>query len=107
MKIEIDFNVILMSTKKIGDVEPYSQFKIVGMGDLAMQTRNKTGYGCCVEHESFKMMPGNRNYWSGTPHVEVKQFHFTEEELQTHFILYDEYYKNYIRDEKLNTLLNE
>jgi hypothetical protein len=70
------------------------------MGDLAMQTRNKTGYGCCVEHESFKMIPG-------TPLVEVKQFHFTEEELQTHFILYDEYYKMYIRDEKLKTLLNE
>jgi hypothetical protein len=95
MKIEIDFGVLLISTKKIGDVESNSQFKIVGMGDLRMQTRDKTGYGCCVEHESFKMIPG-RNYWSGTPHVEIKQFHFTEEELQTHFILYDEYYELHI-----------
>jgi len=102
MKIEIDLGVLLISTKKIGDVESNSQFKIVGMGDLRMQTRDKTGYGCCVEHESFKMIPG-----SGTPHVEIKQFHFTEEELQTHFILYDEYYKMYIRDDKLKTLLNE
>lgn len=101
--MELDLGLELISLKKIGEIEPFSHFKISGMGDLTWinGSNGKSGYGFSVEHETMYKIDG---YYR----TKTENFYFTEEEIKELFIESHIYYdKIYQRDLKINTILNE
>jgi hypothetical protein len=100
--MELDLGLELISLTKIDNIEPYSHFKIGGVGDLCWMTNsNKNGYGCQVRHKSYKQI---NSKWVTLN----RDFYFTENEINELFLESHIYYdKIYQRDIKINTILNE
>lgn len=85
-------------TLKVG-----SHYYIKGRGNLEFnadpEVDNRTGYGFCVEDQSL-------GDWRLPYKQRVKWYYFTVEEMENYFITEGEDYQIYLRDQKLNDIIN-
>ena len=94
------------NTLKIG-----SGYDIKGRGDLSYNADpavgDRKGYGLCIEDEYFGYDVNNVNWWKLPKSERVKWYYFTIEEMNEYFITDDENYKIYLRDQKINSVIND
>jgi hypothetical protein len=84
-------------------------YSIKGRGDLAFnadpEVGGRKGYGLCIEDN---MVAIHRDrYWTLPYNERVKWYYFTIEEMDEYFITDDENYKIYLRDQKINSIIND
>jgi len=92
-------------TLKIG-----SNYHIKGSGDLRWnadkEVGNRTGYGYCIEDQFYGSFSGKKN-WHKLPHSErIKWYYFTEKEMCDYFITDEQNRRAYIRNIKIDRILN-
>lgn len=84
-------------------------YSIKGRGDLAFnadpEVGGRKGYGLCIEDDMFAS--DKPRYWSLPYNERVKWYYFTIEEMDEYFITDDENYKIYLRDQKINSIIND
>lgn len=90
-------------------IKPYKTLKegyhydIKGRGNLEFnadpEADGKTGYGLCIEDPHF-------GDWKLPYNQRVKWYYFTIQEMEEHFITEHEDYQIYLRDQKLNEIIN-
>ena len=98
----------LHSLIQIEELPQFTHFTIKGSGDLSM-TSNKKGWGYMLEHQEVyleKQPFATTSHWK----TKIKNFYFTQEEIEQNFIpsfMFWENPKLYIRDHKLNQIIND
>jgi hypothetical protein len=66
---------------------------------------DRKGYGLCIEDD---MVAAHRDRSWALPYNErVKWYYFTIKEMDEYFITDDENYKIYLRDQKINSIIND
>lgn len=78
-------------------------YDIKGRGNLEFnadpEVDGKTGYGLCIEDPHF-------GDWKLPYAQRIKWYYFTIQEMEEHFITEYEDYQIYLRDQKLNEIIN-
>ena len=84
-------------------------YQIKGRGDLEFnadpEVGGRKGYGYCVEDD--KVASDKPRWWTLPYKERIKWYYFTEEEMGEYFITDYENYKMYIRDQKINSVMND
>jgi hypothetical protein len=96
--MEFEMGDSIICVKQFGRLEFGSIYKIEGCGDLEWNNAtDKIGYGFNIPFLDYDF-PNRKS-------IRIDYF-FTEKEMSKYFIK-DDYYKRYMRDEKINSILNE
>ena len=102
-RFEMEDQVVCI--KQFDTLKPGSHYTIKGCGDLSWNmATDKKGYGFCVEDDSF--VYGKKDWWKLSYKERIKWYYFTLEEMNEYFITQSEDYKSYVRDNKLNSILD-
>jgi len=84
-------------------------YSIKGRGDLGFnadpEVGDRKGYGLCIEDDMFAS--GKTRYWTLPYGERIKWYYFTIKEMDEYFITDDENYKIYLRDQKINSIIND
>lgn len=88
-----------------------SGYSIKGRGNLTHnadpEVGGKKGHGYGIEDDMFGYDPDNVNWWKLPHNKRVKMYYFTESEMSEYFITDSENYKIYLRDQKINSVIND
>jgi len=84
-------------------------YDIKGRGNLEFNADpnvgGRKGYGLCIEDN---MVAIHRDrYWTLPYKERVKWYYFTIKEMDEYFITDEENYKAYLRDQKINSVIND
>ena len=100
------FCIKAYKTIKVG-----SGYSIKGRGNLSYnadpEVGGRKGQGYCIEDEFFGYDEHDVNWWKLPKSERVKWYYFTEKEMNEYFITDDENYKIYLRDQKINSVIND
>ncbi len=93
-------------TLKVG-----SSYQIKGRGNLTYnadpEVGGKKGQGYCIEDGMYGSYSG-RTDWYRLPYNErIKWYYFTEKEMGDYFITDNENHIIYLRDRKINSIIND
>jgi hypothetical protein len=89
-------------TLKVG-----SHYRINGSGDLCWNAAtDKEGYGFSIEDPNYLYELGIKDHWKLPYEKQIKYYYFTEKEMSEYFITEQEGYKIYLRDQKLNEIID-
>ena len=89
-------------TLKVG-----SHYHINGCGDLSWNAAtDKKGYGFSIEDQNYLYVLGVKDHWKLPYEKQIKYYYFTEKEMSEYFITEHEDYQIYLRDQKLNEIIN-
>ena len=98
-RFDMGMNVICI--KPHGKLKVGGHYRINGCGNLEnnMDHRrgNKTGYGLSVKYEEYDWKTNDAYYFT---------YYFTYDEMSEYFITEDDDYKAYLRDQKIEQIIN-
>jgi hypothetical protein len=102
-KFEIGDTIVCI--KEYETLKPGNYYSIKGAGNLYLNAdTNKNGFGYCVEDTNVSSrIYKNTTRMYGQSYI---HYYFTEEEIKEYFISQDDNYKIYLRDIKINEIIN-
>lgn len=100
----------IVCIKEYKTLKPDRSYSVKGMGDLEFncdeEADGKKGHGYCVEDEYHGSFSGDKNWWKLPHSKRIKWYYFTEDEMDEYFITSEQNVEIYLRDSKIDRILN-